>query len=70
MSQLYLQYLKNRNNGDNSAVTAALASIKSMVTDDPRSQISSTTLSQKDRFKAYQKGFIALGDSIDPASGA
>ena len=66
MSQLYLQYLKHRNNNDDSAVAAALASIKSMLADDDKANNSSSAISQKDRFKAYQKGFMSLGDSIDP----
>ena len=66
MSQLYLQYLKHRNNDDNSAVTAALASIKTLITDDEKVDNSLSAISQKKRFKAYQKGFIALGDSVDP----
>lgn len=70
MSQLYLQYIKHRNNGDDSAVAAVLASIKAMIATDLKADKSVSAISQKDRFKSYQKSFMALGDSIDPAAGA
>ena len=69
MNQLYLQYLKNRNNGDNSAVVAVLASIKSIIADQ-KSQRTLSIISQKTRSKSYQKSFLSLDDSIDPAAGA
>jgi hypothetical protein len=70
MSQLYLQYIKHRNNGDDSAVAAVLASIKSLITTDMKTDEPPSAISQKERFKSYQKSFMALGNSIDPAAGA
>ena len=69
MSQLYLEYLKCRSNGDKSAVVAILASIKSMIA-ERKSKKPMSVLSQKNRFKAYQKGFLSFDNSINPSTGA
>ena len=72
MTQLYLEYLKQRNSqgGEGSAANAVLASIKSLIAEKRSGGAAVSTLSQKKRFERYQKSLGALGNSVDPSVGA